>query len=95
MNIRKIAAILCVSAISLTATAAPEHYQSCKKCHDSGALGAPKTHDSAAWAPLIDKKGVNGLVQSTKKGTSQMPAMGLCASCTDAQLAALIEYMAK
>ncbi|MFZ3193355.1 MAG: c-type cytochrome [Moraxellaceae bacterium] len=68
--------------------------QSCATCHAAGVLGAPKAGDRAAWAKLMPK-GMPALVQSTKNGYKNMPARGLCDSCTDADYAALIQLMAK
>jgi cytochrome c5 len=44
----------------------------CSACHASGALGAPKLGDAAAWAPRI-KTGFNALVHSAVGGKGQMP----------------------
>ena len=68
--------------------------QSCATCHAAGVLGAPKSGDRAAWASRMPK-GMAALVQSTKNGYKNMPARGLCDSCTDADYAALIQFMAK
>lgn len=68
--------------------------QSCATCHAAGVLGAQKAGDRAAWAKLM-LKGMPALVQSTKNGYKNMPARGLCDSCTDADYAALIQLMAK
>lgn len=86
-------ALLCSSAAVL-AGPAPEKYQSsCFACHSSGAAGAPKTGDVAAWQPRMEK-GMDTLVQSVKTGLNAMPPTGLCAGCTDDEYKALIEYMA-
>jgi len=44
----------------------------CSACHASGALGAPKLGDTAAWAARI-KAGLNALVHSAVAGKGQMP----------------------
>lgn len=72
-----------------------KYQESCAACHDSGALKAPKTGDTAAWAALKSQKGMPALVDAVKNGGKQMPAGGLCSSCSDADYKALIEYMAK
>ena len=88
------AAILICSSAGALADAAPEKYQkSCFACHSSGAAGAPKTHDEAAWAPRMEK-GMPALVEAVKKGMNAMPATGLCGDCTDEEYTVLIEYMA-
>jgi cytochrome c5 len=45
----------------------------CAACHDSGAAGAPKFGDAAAWAPRI-KNGFETLWQSALKGKGAMGA---------------------
>jgi cytochrome c5 len=47
----------------------------CSACHASGALGAPKLGDAAAWAARI-KTGFNALVHSAVGGKGQMPPQG-------------------
>ena len=88
------AAVLMCSALGAQAADAPAKYQSsCFACHYSGAAGAPKTHDTAAWAPRM-AKGIPTLVQSVKDGLNGMPPTGLCADCTDEEYQALIVFMA-
>ncbi len=47
----------------------------CVACHASGAAGAPKFSDAAAWAPRI-KNGFDALWQSALKGKGAMGAQG-------------------
>lgn len=47
----------------------------CGACHNTGAAGAPKVGDSAAWAPRI-KTGYDALLTSALKGKGAMPAQG-------------------
>ena len=68
---------------------------SCAACHDSGALNAPKKGDKARWQALKQQKGMDTLVKSVKSGMVQMPAGGLCSSCSDQDYRALIEYMSQ
>lgn len=68
--------------------------QSCVTCHGAAVLGAPKTGDKAAWSARM-KKGMPTLVKNVRNGYKNMPAGGLCNTCTDADLANLIELMAK
>jgi cytochrome c5 len=87
------AAILMSCAVNALADSAPPKYQqSCFACHSTGAAGAPKSHDTAAWQPRI-AKGMPALLESLKKGFNAMPPTGLCADCTDAEYTALIEFM--
>jgi len=68
--------------------------QSCVACHASGAAGAPKLGDAAAWKPRIDK-GVEALYVSVMKGVpgTAMMAKGTCAACSEAELNAAVDYM--
>ena len=87
-------AVLMCSAVGAIAGPAPAKYQaSCFACHSSGAAGAPKTHDVAAWQPRLEK-GMPVLILSVRNGLGAMPPTGLCADCTDEEYTAMIEYMA-
>lgn len=93
--------LLKISALSLlligghaTADTATLYKKSCGTCHDSGALNAPKKGDKATWQKLKAKKGMDALVKATRQGLPQMPAKGLCQTCTDKEFRELIEYMA-
>lgn len=66
----------------------------CMACHSTGAAGAPKFGDAAAWAPRIAKgkdalyaSGVNGV-----PGTGMM-AKGGCVACSDEEIHAAVDYM--
>ncbi len=65
---------------------------SCAACHTSGAAGAPKVGDAAAWAPRI-AQGMDTLVTHATAGLNAMPPKGLCMTCSDDELKAAIEYM--
>ena len=65
---------------------------SCMACHATGAAGAPKTGDAAAWAPRI-ANGKDKLLSNAINGLNAMPPKGLCMACSDAELQAAIEYM--
>ena len=67
--------------------------KTCAVCHASGAAGAPKTGDAAAWAPRLEK-GMDALVASVDKGMNAMPPKGMCYDCSADDYKALIEYMA-
>jgi cytochrome c5 len=65
---------------------------SCAACHASGAAGAPKLGDKAAWAPRI-KGGNDGLYNSAINGKNAMPPKGGNASLSDADVKAVVDYM--
>jgi cytochrome c5 len=67
--------------------------KSCATCHNSGVAGAPKYADASAWAPRIEK-GLDVLYASTINGLPPaMPQKGMCFSCSDDELRALVDYM--
>lgn len=68
------------------------YMQSCWACHNSGAAGAPKVGNAADWAPRI-AKGMDTLLVNATNGINSMPAKGLCFTCTEDDLKALIQYM--
>ncbi len=87
--------MITLSSGSLAHSATQELYsQSCATCHDVGALGAPKAGDKSAWGARIKAQGLPTLVKHVKEGYKNMPARGLCNTCTDTDFANLIQYMA-
>lgn len=67
--------------------------KSCATCHNAGVAGAPKFGDSAAWESRI-AKGMDTLYASTINGLPPaMPQKGMCFSCSDDDLRALVDYM--
>ncbi len=73
---------------------AAKYASSCAVCHNSGVAGAPKKGDANTWKTRL-ALGEQTLLNSVKKGKGAMPAMGLCPDCSDAQLSALIQYLAQ
>ncbi len=68
-------------------------YQStCFACHGTGAAGAPKVGDAAAWAPRI-AQGMDTLLNNAINGLRAMPPRGTCGNCSDDDLKAAIKYM--
>lgn len=65
----------------------------CFACHTTGAAGAPKVGDKAAWAPRI-ALGFQKLVESVVKGKNAMPAKGGDSSLSDIELARAVAYLA-
>jgi cytochrome c5 len=64
----------------------------CSACHASGAVGAPKLGDEAAWAPRI-KNGYDALLTSALKGKGNMPPQG-GGDATDFEIGRGVVYMA-
>lgn len=68
--------------------------QSCGACHNSGAAGAPRLGNSAEWKERLDEKGFDTLVEHTITGfNSVMPPKGMCFTCSDDDLRAMVQYM--
>jgi cytochrome c5 len=65
----------------------------CGACHTSGAAGAPKTGDVAAWAPRL-KQGYDTLLKHAVEGFKAMPAKGGNADLDPVEVARAVVYMA-
>jgi cytochrome c5 len=65
----------------------------CTACHGTGAAGAPKTGDKAAWAPLI-KEGMDTLVKDAINGIRAMPPRGGNPDLSDLEMARAVAYLA-
>jgi len=66
----------------------------CFACHGTGAAGAPKLGDKAAWKNRI-AQGMATLNNHAIKGFKGMPAKGGNASLSDAAVKAAVDYMVK
>jgi cytochrome c5 len=64
----------------------------CIACHGTGAAGAPKFGDKAAWAPRI-ATGMDTLLNVALHGKGAMPPKGGNAALSEADMRAAIEYM--
>lgn len=67
--------------------------KTCATCHNLGIAGAPKLGDEAGWSPRLAKgmevlydHGINGLAPG-------MPAKGMCFTCSDDDIKAIVDYM--
>lgn len=90
-------AVMMVSASAAMADDAKATYDSvCFACHSTGAAGAPKTGDKAAWSDRI-AKGMDTLkkhaIEGFKGSAGFMPAKGGRADLSDADVGAAVEYM--
>lgn len=91
-----------VASVALAPAAAPApraprtgdavYAASCAACHGSGAAGAPKLGDQAAWRPRL-AQGAETLYDHAIKGLRAMPARGACMDCSDADLKAAVDYL--
>ena len=64
----------------------------CAVCHETGAAGAPKIGDKAAWAKLISQ-GLDRLGRNAAAGIRAMPPRGGNPDVSDLELARAIVYM--
>ena len=66
----------------------------CMACHATGAGGAPKVGDAAAWSARI-AKGIDALYASGLNGVpgTGMMAMGTCMTCSEDEIKAAVDYM--
>lgn len=66
----------------------------CLACHTTGAAGAPKLGDKAAWAPRI-AQGMEVLHASAINGKGAMPPKGGRVDLSDADIQSAVVYMVK
>lgn len=87
------ASMAAASAAPDTANQTPDQlYQgACFACHGTGAAGAPKLGDAAAWTERL-AKGLDALVSSAIGGVGAMPPRGGSA-LDDDQIHSVVEYM--
>jgi cytochrome c5 len=64
----------------------------CGVCHQTGAAGAPKIGDNAAWAKLL-KAGLGELTKSAIAGVKAMPPRGGNPELSDLEIARAIVHM--
>jgi cytochrome c5 len=64
----------------------------CGACHNTGAAGAPKAGDKAAWAPRLGQ-GKDGLYKSAIAGKGAMPPKGGAANLSDGEIKAAVDHL--
>lgn len=65
---------------------------SCAACHSTGAAGAPKLGDAAAWGPRA-AKGLDALLANALNGINAMPPKGMCMDCSDDEIKDAVMHM--
>ncbi|MDT8429858.1 MAG: c-type cytochrome [Pseudomonadales bacterium] len=81
------------SAVAAAGFNAEQTYQqSCAMCHNAGVAGAPKLGD-AEWTRRLEAKGRDTIIQNAINGLNAMPARGMCMTCSDENIAALVDYL--
>ncbi len=68
------------------------YHAACAACHTTGAAGAPKIGDAAAWSVRVSQ-GSDKLLANAISGIGGMPARGLCMDCSDDELSAAIDFI--
>ena len=63
----------------------------CGACHNTGAAGAPKIDDKAAWAARL-AQGKDGLIKSVTNGKGAMPPKG-GATLSDDEIKGVVDYV--
>ena len=81
-----------VAAAATEFDAAGAYQMSCNACHGTGAAGAPMLGDAAAWEARMEK-GMEALMSNVINGVGAMPARGICMTCSDDDLQAIVNYM--
>lgn len=81
------------SAAPAAARSADEIFNTvCAACHATGAAGAPKAGDAAAWAPRI-AQGKETLYKHALGGFNMMPPKGTCGNCSDDEIKSVVDLL--
>jgi cytochrome c5 len=80
------------ASIAIAADGKAVYESTCVVCHGTGAVGAPKFGDKAAWAPRI-AQGKTTLLASALNGKNAMPPKGGNSNLTADEVSAAIDYM--
>ena len=91
--------ITTVAALTLSVSVSAQegkavYDKACHVCHSMGVAGAPKAHDTAAWAPRLEQE-MDTLTATVKTGKSAMPPGGMCTDCTDDDYKNAIKFMSE
>lgn len=93
-RLQRVGAVQIKSATDATALKTGEQVYAaqCVACHGSGAAGAPKIGDAAAWAARV-KTGFEALLTSALKGKGAMAAQG-GGDLSELEIARAVVYLA-
>ncbi len=87
-----ITSLMMAASGAAIADGAATYQQACAACHMTGAAGAPKLEDKAAWAPRI-AQGKDALYSSVLNGKGAMPPKGGQAQLSDDEVKAAVDYI--
>ncbi len=93
-----LASVLALSGAAGVAVAGGQdtYMKSCNACHGTGAAGAPKTGDTAAWKDRIAQGNATmyeHAIKGFKGKTGMMPPKGGFANLSDDDVKAAVDYM--
>lgn len=88
----KVATVAAVAPVAAAKSGKAVYDTACMACHATGAAGAPKLGDKAAWAPRITT-GMDALYASSLKGKGAMPPKGGNTALADADVKAAVDYL--
>ena len=77
---------------AVIADGAATYQKACVACHMTGAAGAPKLEDKAAWAPRI-AQGKDALYNAVLKGKGAMPPKAGQTQLSDDEIKAAVDYI--
>jgi len=80
-------------AAQLSPARALTYQSACAECHARAGTGAPAAGDAAAWTARR-AQGFGVLLAHTVNGYRGMPPLGACGACSEADLRALVAYVA-
>ncbi len=90
-RIQKVGSVAIKEAVQASRSGEEVFKTQCVTCHGSGALGAPKFSDNAAWAARL-KTGYAALLTAAIKGKNAMPPQG-GGDFSELEIARAVVYM--
>tara|TARA_R110002072_G_scaffold269868_3_gene429479 strand:- start:19023 stop:19478 length:456 start_codon:yes stop_codon:yes gene_type:complete len=87
------AATSTAAASSAAFDAGATYDQYCAMCHNTGMAGAPRREDADHWTARVAEAGFGTIVNNAINGVNAMPPRGMCATCSDDDIASLVEYL--
>lgn len=67
--------------------------QYCAMCHGTGMAGAPLRGDADHWTARLADVGIDTVVTNAINGINAMPPRGMCTTCSDDDMAELVDYL--
>lgn len=92
MLIAATAALMIPAAAMAERSGADVYNTKCVACHSTGAAGAPKLGDAAAWSSRA-AAGIDSLVAVATAGKGAMPPKGLCMDCSPSEMKAAVQHI--